>query len=113
MRGKYNSRMQENRLCKSCAKPFTIEPNDFAFYEKIAVPPPTRCWRCRAMRRMSWRNMTHLYKRKCDATGKEIFTLMPPDAPMPVYDHDFWASDRWDPMEYGRDYDPKRSFFEQ
>ena len=38
---------------------------------------------------------------------------MPPSAPMPVYESKYWNSDKWDPMQYGRDYDFSRSFFEQ
>jgi hypothetical protein len=103
----------EKRACQNCAGNFTIEPEDFNFYEKIKVPPPTFCWECRAMRRMSFRNFRYLFKRKCDATGKTIFTLMPPEAPMPVYDRDYYMSDLWDPMDYGQDYDFSRPFFEQ
>jgi hypothetical protein len=29
--------------CQNCRKQFTIESDDFAFYEKIKVPPPTWC----------------------------------------------------------------------
>ncbi len=38
---------------------------------------------------------------------------MPPEAPMPVYDLKYWLSDEWDPMQYGREYDFSRPFFEQ
>ena len=65
------------------------------------------------MRRMAFRNMRHLYARTCDATGKKIFTLMPPDNPMPVYDDRYWNSDSWDPLDHGRDYDFSRPFFDQ
>ncbi len=101
------------QACQNCKQPFTIEPEDFTFYEKIKVPPPTWCWRCRAIRRMSFRNMTHLYPRICAATGKKIYTLMPPEAPMPVYNLEYWMSDAWDPLSYGHDYDFSRPFFEQ
>ncbi len=102
-----------NKSCKNCQQSFKITPDDQAFYAKMGVPEPTRCWRCRAMRRMAWRNMTHLYKRTCDATGKDFFTLMPQSAPMPVYHHDYWVSDAWSPLDYGTTYDSSRSFFEQ
>ncbi len=104
---------RETKQCQNCKSDFVIEPDDFAFYEKMKVPPPTFCWRCRAMRRMAFRNMTHLYPRTCAATGKRIFSLMPPSAPMPVYDHAYWISDAWEAMKYGRDYDFSKPFFEQ
>ena len=105
--------MIERRTCQNCKKAFIIEPEDFSFYEKICVPPPTWCWQCRAMRRMSHRNMHYLYKRICAATGKTIFTLLPPKAPMPVYSRTYWASDAWDAASYAMDYDFNRPFFEQ
>lgn len=103
----------ETKVCQNCKNEFIIEPEDFLFYEKMKVPAPTWCWRCRAMRRMSFRNIDHLYDRTCAATGKKIFTLMPPDAPMPVYSPEYWASDAWDPTKYGREYDFSKPFFEQ
>ncbi|HEY4527822.1 MAG TPA: hypothetical protein VJL09_02170 [Candidatus Paceibacterota bacterium] len=33
----------ETRSCQNCNNNFTIEPEDFKFYDKISVPPPT--WR--------------------------------------------------------------------
>ena len=33
----------ETKNCQNCKKDFTIESEDFAFYEKIKVPPPTWC----------------------------------------------------------------------
>src|SRR3989344_466238 len=103
----------EIRNCQNCEKDFMIEPDDFAFLERIKILPPTFCWRCRAIRRMAFRNMRHPYFRTCDATGVKIFTLMPPDNPMPVYEDNYWHSDKWDVMKYGRDYDFSRPFFDQ
>jgi hypothetical protein len=31
----------ETKICQNCKKNFIIEPDDFGFYEKIKVPPPT------------------------------------------------------------------------
>jgi len=46
----------EIKNCQNCKKDFTVEPEDFNFYEKIKVPPPTFCPECRLVRRMLWRN---------------------------------------------------------
>ena len=32
---------------------------------------------------------------------------------MPVYDNDYWWSDNWDPLDFGRDFDFNRPFFDQ
>lgn len=103
----------ETRNCQNCKTDFVIEPEDFNFYEKIKVPPPTFCPECRLIRRMTWRNERSLFKRKCDKTGKEIITMFHPDAKVVVYDHDVWWGDSWDSADYGQDYDFSRPFFEQ
>jgi hypothetical protein len=103
----------QTKTCQNCKQNFIIEPDDFSFYEKIKVPPPTFCWKCRAIRRMAFRNMRHFYSRNCDATGKKIFTFIPEDNKMPVYDSEYWYSDKWDPLDYGRNYDFSKPFFEQ
>jgi len=106
---------QEIRQCQNCKNQFVIEPDDFAFYEKIKVPPPTWCFDCRLIRRMVFRNERTLYKRKCDASGhsEEIISLFSPDNPQKVYDHKAWWGDSWDGMTSGRDYDFQKPFFSQ
>ncbi len=103
----------ENRVCQNCKHDFTIEPDDFAFYEKIKVPPPTFCPECRYIRRLLDRNEYNLYKRKCDATGKSIISIYRLEVPFPVYEQEYWKSDAFDALEYGRDFDFSRPFFEQ
>jgi len=103
----------ETKQCQNCHLKFTIEPDDFSFYEKIKVPPPTFCPDCRLVRRMSWRNTWHLYKKQDAKTGQEIFSVFPSDSPVKIYERDYWASDAWDPLEYGRDIDWSRPFLSQ
>ena len=95
----------ETRICQNCKKDFTIEPDDFLFYEKIKVPPPTFCPKCRRQRRMTWRNDWHLFKKKDAHTGEEIFSFLPEESPVKIYDRGYWISDAWDPIDYGQDYD--------
>lgn len=106
---------QETRQCQNCKQNFTIEPEDFAFYETMKVPPPTFCPDCRRQRRMFFRNERALYKRKCDAPGhtEEIVSVFSPDKSVTVYDDRYWWSDAWDPFDYGSGYDFSRPFFTQ
>ncbi len=92
---------------------FEITPDDFTFYDKMKVPPPTFCPECRRQRRMTWRNDFTFYNRTCDATGKEIISLYSPQKERVVYDTRYWWSDGWDPKSYGKDFDFSRPFFEQ
>jgi hypothetical protein len=103
----------ETRNCQNCKRDFTIEPADFAFYEKIKVPPPTWCPECRLQRRLAFRNEWNLYRRKCDASGKQIISVYSPQKRFLVYSSESWYSDQWDPLTYGQGYDFSRPFFEQ
>ncbi|NUJ97278.1 hypothetical protein HGA92_00650 [Candidatus Gracilibacteria bacterium] len=80
---------------------------------KYLIPSPTLCPDCRQQRRLSFRNERKLYKRKCDATGEDIISIYSPDKPYKVYNQDFWWSDRWDALDYGKDFDFGKSFFDQ
>ena len=103
----------ENRNCQNCKNDFTIESEDFNFYEKIKVPPPTWCPECRAMRRLAWRNERSLYHNTCAFSGKPIISMFSPEMGLTVYDRDIWWSDKWNPLDYGQDYDFSKPFFEQ
>ncbi len=103
----------DTKICQNCKKEFVIEPDDFSFYEKIKVPPPTFCPECRLVRRFASTNERVLYKRKCDFSGDDIFSMYPADTLFPVYKADAWYSDSWDSYKYGMDYDFSRPFFEQ
>ena len=104
---------QEIRNCQNCKKDFVIEPDDFAFYEKLKVPAPTFCPECRSQRRLSWRNERGLYKRKDNLTGEDVISVFSSDKPFVVYGHKNWWSDNWDPLSYGRNYDFTSPFFSQ
>ena len=99
--------------CQNCKKDFVIELEDFHFYEKIKVPPPTHCPHCRFVRRAVFRNEHYLFKKEDSRTGDEIFSAYPKDSAIKIYKNDFWWGDSWDPMEYGFDYDFSTNFFEQ
>ena len=104
---------KESRKCQNCGVEFWIEPEDFKFYEKIKVPPPTWCWQCRAQRRLAFRSGIKLYKRKVGGRDAEAFSSVPQDSSFRVFDEDYWWTDDWNPMDYGREYDFSRPFFEQ
>ena len=110
------------QACKQCSKGFEVYDEDLALLEKLSpefggqkimLPPPSLCPTCRKQRRLTFRNESSLYVRKCGSSGKDIFSMYSPNRPYKVYDNTVWFSDVWNPMDYGRDYDPSRSFFEQ
>ncbi len=112
----------QTKTCKHCHARFEITDKDIEFYEKISpilwwkkysIPTPTLCPDCRQKRRLSFRNERKLYKRKCDATGKDIISMYNPESEYTIYDSKFWWSDKWDPKSYGIDLDFSKSFFTQ
>ncbi len=103
----------ETRSCQSCKKEFAIEADDLDFYKKIDVPLPTHCPHCRMIRRFLYRNERSWYRRNCAATEKPVLSMYSPDLPITVYEESYWKSDDWNPLDYGREYNFSRSFFEQ
>ena len=103
----------QNVICQNCKNDFTIEPDDFGFYEKIKVPPPTFCPDCRRQRRWAWRNNMSLYNRKCTLCDKSVISLYAPDSRIVIYCNKCWWSDKWDPKSHGVDYDFSKPFFTQ
>ena len=117
-----SEKLVETKTCRHCSAQFPITDKDLEFYDKVspvfsgvkyAIPAPTLCPDCRQQRRLSFRNERKLYKRNCDATGKSIISIYSPDKPFKVYHQDFWWSDKWDPLSYGKEFDFSRPFFEQ
>jgi len=103
----------ETKNCQNCKNDFTIEPDDFYFYEKIKVPVSILCRTCKMIRKYAWRNERTLYRRNCDKTGKSIVSIYALDSRFTVYDISEWWSDSWSALDYGMDYDPNKSFFDQ
>jgi hypothetical protein len=103
----------ETRNCQNCKKDFTIEPEDFNFYEKIKVPPPTFCTECRHQRRLCFRNERVFYKTKCDLCGNSIVSRASPDKLYKMYCTKCWWSDKWDPRNYGMEVDFSQPFLSQ
>lgn len=112
--------------CTQCQKSFQIHPDEVAFLKKmdfkfgnttIPLPEPTACADCRSQQRTAHRNEQCLYQRKSDLSGKQLISLYPNEAawgaPYKVYSPEEWWSDQWDALEYGRDFDFSRPFFEQ
>lgn len=103
----------ETKNCQNCKNDFTIEPEDFSFYEKIKVPPPTFCPECRLQRRMSFMNIYSLYKRKCNLCEENIISMFSVKKSYNVYCSKCWWGDSWDGTEYAMEYNPERNFFDQ
>lgn len=103
----------ENKICQNCKQDFIIEPEDFEFYQKVNVPPPTFCSECRFQRRIAFRNERKLFRNTNARTGEKILTIYPPKSGIVVYSDEDYRSDIWNPMTYGVDYNFSKPFFMQ
>ena len=115
MKDKWINNMEykpENKICQNCKKDFTIEPEDFLFYEKFKVPAPTFCSKCRIARRMIWRNERSFYHRNCDLCKGKIISVFC-DKNLKVYCQNCWLGDKWEASEYGEAYNFSKTFFLQ
>ncbi len=101
------------KVCKTCEKDFEIRKEDLIFYEQVKTIPPVDCPDCRAMKRLAFRNERTFYKRPCDMCKKDMVSLYPADSPYQIYCNECWWSDKWDPKDFGQEYDLSKTFFEQ
>src|SRR3989344_2426167 len=99
--------------CKNCSASFTIEPDDFGFYEKMQVPPPTWCPECRLIRRLARRNERSFHRRTCEKCGKQIISVFAAGSGIHVYCSPCWWADSWDATDYAMDYDPTKPLLVQ
>ena len=103
----------ETKNCQNCKANFTIEPDDFGFYEKIGVLPPKICSECRAQFRLAFRNERFFYKRACDHCKKETISIYSPNKTYPSWCPECWWGDDLNSKKYAIDYDATHPFFEQ
>jgi len=110
------------KSCTKCGSGFEIDQDELDFLDRISpvingkkllLPPPVECFDCRLQRRLAFYNARSLYNRKCDYSGEPIVSNYKPDGPFKVFDKSVWFSDKHNPLDYGRDFDFNRPFFEQ
>jgi hypothetical protein len=108
--------------CKQCKSGFEITDVERDFFGRISpkfggevveMPLPTYCPDCRNQRRMMFRNDRSFYNRKCDSTGDKFVALYPEDSPYKIYHPDEFYSEKWNALDFGREFDFSRPFFEQ
>jgi hypothetical protein len=101
------------KQCNQCNIGFEVTDADRQFYKRMDVPEPTLCPTCRMQRKLAWRNERGLQWLFCGLTGEKILSMYSSGSVNKIYGEKAWWGDGWDPMEYGRDYDFNRPFFDQ
>ena len=110
---KLDEKSGQERKCRFSGNSFYVTSEDISFYKRVGVPLPTLEPHERRRGRSGFMNCYKLFKNKSAATDKTIITMYPPGSPYKIYEHSYWYSDKWDPGEYERNYDPRKSFFDQ
>jgi hypothetical protein len=114
--------MDTIQKCLLSGKEFIIQDDEIKHLEKmkykfadysISLPLPNLCPDERQKIRTAYRNEQYMYQRKSDLSGKQLISLYSADKPYTIYSQEEWNSDNWDAMDYGRDFDFSRPFFEQ
>lgn len=100
-------------LCKTTGKRFTISEAEQKYCNDRALPLATVEPLTLLKRLQAFRNRVHLYNATCASSGKAILSCFPPEKNYQVFDSTIWNGDSWDGLNYGRDYDSTRPFFEQ
>ncbi len=97
-------------ICKCCGNNFDVS-NALNHASVHGISGLNYCKLCSWKRKLAFENEYNVYKRKCDATGKQIVSVYDEGTLFPVYDRQYWISDDWNLPEM--DYDESRSFLEQ
>lgn len=110
------------QMCKFSGKEFIVRREDrrlldalsprFAGKKYLITHPTLSPWE-RMRRRLAWRNERNLYRRICDATGKPMISMYQDTYPWKVYNKEYRRTDQRDALDYGRNYDFDKPFFEQ
>ena len=103
----------QKKQCLACHRTYTVYPKDLLYFQKIGVTVPDLCFRCNQIKLLAWRNERFFYLRKCDQCGKKIVSCYNEHAAHPVFCNDCWWSDNFNALQYGRDFNFNRTFFEQ
>jgi len=103
----------EAKICPITKKKFTILDKEILVCKTFNVPLPTLHPQERLREIMATRNERNLYVRKCDSTGEQIISAYAPDSKFKIYKNSVWWGDSWDPLEYGKNFDFNKNFFQQ
>ncbi|MBI4836576.1 MAG: hypothetical protein HY817_04935 [Candidatus Abawacabacteria bacterium] len=104
--------MAQTRICQISGQSFIISAEEEAFCREQSIPLPLISPEERLRAVTSFDNAIYLYNGECAFSHEKVLTSIPPERHV-VYTPDIFASDQWDAMNYGREYDFSRPFFSQ
>ncbi len=106
-----------SRKCFNCQKDFHVENKDIEFYKVFQVPPSKLCHSCKLQNILAYRIsfLPIFHRRPCNVPEhtEDILSFYHKSNPVKVYDDKYYNLDNWDGLEFGVDYNPQESFFNQ
>lgn len=99
--------------CVQCNAFFHLDAAAEEYFKKFGVMNSELCSQCKKIQLMCWRNERTFYPAVCSQCQTAMISCFNPEYPAPVMCNDCWWSSDFDPLQYGRDYDFSRPFFEQ
>ncbi len=103
----------ETKTCQNCDQSFEITSLEKDHYNKIGIRIPEICLPCRWKHHFAFWPFGKFRVGNSDLSKEGFITVLPENPRYPIYTAKEWWSDAWDPMDYGQEYDPTRSFFDQ
>ncbi len=104
---------EETKCCQNCKKDFTLSEMEISLALKIGLENSDLCSKCLLKQHLSFWLFGKFRKGKSDLSGENIITIFPENSRHPIYSLKEWYSDKWDAMDYGKDYNPNELFFDQ
>lgn len=101
------------QVCSLSKRRFVISAEEVSLYNSFDIPLPTLHPEERLRRQLAFRNGRHFFERACEKTGRAIRSVFQKNSSFPVVDNEFWWSKDFDAIEFAREFDTKRAFFEQ
>ena len=103
----------KTQVCEVTGDEFTLTSQHLDAYEYFDLPLPTVCPEERFRLQLSFRNDHRLFLRTCSQTDKPIVSIFGAQAPFPVVSNEYWRSDDYNPLLFGRNFDFNQLFVEQ
>lgn len=71
--------------CVSCGRNFKIIPQEKEFYQRMNLPEPKKCFKCRYADRLSLRDPRQLFDRQCDKCQQAVRSIYAPGRVEKIY----------------------------
>lgn len=99
--------------CAQSGEEFIVDDVEHRFRLEHGLPLPLLSPYERLRRRFASRHGGRLFRAQCAGTGKSVVSMYPASSGFKSMESGYWWSDAWSALDYGRDYDPRRPFFDQ